>query len=53
MWKNLSSVKICAVICLLVSGCVTAPEHGDREQLTGEATDALKQMQSTDPSLST
>src|SRR4051812_8641821 len=53
MRKNLSLVKICAVIGLLVSGCATAPEHGDRKQLTGEVTDTLNQMQTTDPSLST
>jgi len=53
MWKNLSFVKICTVICLLVGGCATAPEHGDRKKLTAEATDALKQMQTTDPSLTT
>jgi lipid-binding SYLF domain-containing protein len=53
MRKNLSFVTICAVICPLVTGCATAPEHGDRKQLTEEVTDTLKQMQTTDPNLST
>src|SRR4051794_37660353 len=52
MSTTLSRVKICLVICLLVSGCATAPEHGDRKQLTGDAIDALKEMQAADPSLS-
>lgn len=53
MRNSILSVKFCAVICLLLSGCATAPEHGDRRRLTRQATDTLKQMQTADPSLST
>ena len=53
MRQNMGFVKICGIICLLVGGCATAPERGDRRQLTDEGTDTLKQMQTIDPSLST
>src|SRR4051812_6932732 len=52
MKNNMAFVKVCALICLLVSGCATSPEHGNRSRLTSEGTDTLKQMQAIDPSLS-